>query len=761
MVLEYLAGETLHEKLKALRVVNQRLPRSETIRIIATVCDAASYAHQRGVVHRDLKPANVMLDPQGQVTLMDFGVAKMLGEPQHTTSGVVVGTVAYMSPEQVRGDALDGRADIYSLGVMLYELVAGRAPFEADSAISLMLKHLNEAVPDIRTFAVDIPEALVRVIDKALQKNAADRFQTAAEMAAALRAIEVKAVSDRVAQEAAIVEEASSLITQRVERAEDERLATEKAEAERLAREKEEQDRLAREAERIEAERLAAQKAEEERRAAETAEAERLAAQRAEKERLAAEKAEAERIAREAAERLVAERLAAQKAEEERLVAEKAEAERLVREKAEQERLAREAAERLEAERLAAGKAEAERVAREKEKQDRLAREAERLAAKKAEEKRLAAEKAEAQRLAREKSEQERLAREEAERLKAERLAAKKAEEKRLAAEKAEAQRLAREKSEQERLAREKAERLEAERLAAETAEAKRLARQRAEQERLARAQVEAERRAGQEHAQPAPLDKAQAAALPAARPTAKGRWPLLLLGAVVVVAIVGLIVALPKAGRQPLPSAAGMVTIAGGQYTIGEVADDNHAPQQQVGVGTFWLDKFAVTNAQYAEFLAKTKRQPPTSWDTGTFPAGKEDYPVEGITFDVASAYCSAVDKRLPTEAEWEVAARGPDHWLYPWGNDRDVVKLPPNPYPVGSIDANHSPFGIYDMAGSVWQWVANPYVQVSAGQRVMRGGSYDNFRDMAYRLSGDPNVPTMYATTGIRCAADQVAGE
>ncbi len=189
MVLEYVQGETLHSKLKALNETQQRLPLAESIRIMAAICDAVHYAHQRGMIHRDLKPANVMINPQGQPILMDFGVAKILGGQQHTATGAVVGTPAYLSPEQARGDRPDSRADIYSLGVVLFEMLAGRPPFESDSGARLLLMHLQEPVPDIRKINADIPNDLAGAVEKALAKQAADRFQTAAEMANALRSV--------------------------------------------------------------------------------------------------------------------------------------------------------------------------------------------------------------------------------------------------------------------------------------------------------------------------------------------------------------------------------------------------------------------------------------------------------------------------------------------------------------------------------------------------------------------------------------------
>jgi serine/threonine protein kinase len=189
MVMEYLPGETLQDRLKALSAVKQRFPLTTTATILATVADAVAYAHERGTIHRDLKPANVMLMPQGQPVLTDFGVAKILGGQRHTATGAVIGTPAYMSPEQVRGEPLDGRADIYSLGIMLYEMAAGQPPFEGSSAMTVMLKHVNEPVPDIRLQVADIPQGMVAVIDKALAKRPDQRFQSASQLASALRAV--------------------------------------------------------------------------------------------------------------------------------------------------------------------------------------------------------------------------------------------------------------------------------------------------------------------------------------------------------------------------------------------------------------------------------------------------------------------------------------------------------------------------------------------------------------------------------------------
>lgn len=187
MVLEFVPGETIQAHLKRLNDSNRRLSPKNAMEYMANVCDAVDYAHQRGMIHRDIKPANLMLNTMGQVILMDFGIAKIVGSQRHTATGAVVGTAMYMSPEQIKGEQPDRRTDIYSLGVTLFEMVSGRPPFEADSAMTLMMMHMNDPVPNARTLNPEIPDALVAVINKALAKNPDQRYQTAAQMAAALR----------------------------------------------------------------------------------------------------------------------------------------------------------------------------------------------------------------------------------------------------------------------------------------------------------------------------------------------------------------------------------------------------------------------------------------------------------------------------------------------------------------------------------------------------------------------------------------------
>ena len=499
MVLEYVQGDTLRDKLQALSDTHQSLQLSDTIRIMADICEAVAYAHYKGMIHRDLKPANVILKPKEQSSqleqpiLMDFGVAKLLSGTQYTATGAFIGTAKYMSPEQAQGNRPDERTDIYSLGVMLFEMVMGQAPFEADSTVATLMKHVTEPVPDIRQIQRDVPEELVAIIEKALAKEPADRYQTAAEMAVALKAIDLHAKMEKPATAAQILP-----------------------------------------------------------------------------------------------------------------------------------------------------------------------------------------------------------------------------------------------------------------------------ARERHHTEPVMQKPMPV-----------APTPRRAPSVTPTIQPVKPRRRPVRLIGVLtigfILILVLGFGVSLLFSSSQPsqtaaeksLPLSKGMVQIQSGVYTIGlDPPDRNHADMHQVELAEFWIDQYEVTNAQYADFLKAAGKSAPADWPGGQVPAGQEKYPVKGISWDMAVNYCQQVNKRLPSEAEWEIAARGPERRLYPWGNDPRAVELPKSgTYKVGGKPTNQSPFGVFDMAGNVWEWVGETYAPVEKdGQRVLRGGANDLLKDMAYRLQGDPNAPTMSAASGIRCAANQV---
>ena len=187
IVFEYIPGETLQQRLSRLSASGQRLLLSETIKIMTSVGRALAYAHDEGLVHRDIKPANIMINKREEAILMDFGIAKISGADHHTATGMVLGTARYMSPEQVMGETIDARTDLYALGITLFEMVNGRPPFESDSVAALMMMHVNEPVPDLAKLRPDIPPTLVAVIDKALAKKRAERYQSAAAFVTDLR----------------------------------------------------------------------------------------------------------------------------------------------------------------------------------------------------------------------------------------------------------------------------------------------------------------------------------------------------------------------------------------------------------------------------------------------------------------------------------------------------------------------------------------------------------------------------------------------
>jgi len=190
----YVDGGTLKE------IMGQPLPLEQTVKIISGVARALGYAHQRGVVHRDVKPANVLLASGDWPLLADFGLARMMESVTHVTqTGVGMGTPTYMSPEQGEGKEIDGRSDIYSLGIMLYEMLTGEAPFQADTPVGVVVQHITAPLPLPRKVNPEIPEAMERVILKAVAKNPEDRYQTTDEligdMEKVLAGMPVKALS--------------------------------------------------------------------------------------------------------------------------------------------------------------------------------------------------------------------------------------------------------------------------------------------------------------------------------------------------------------------------------------------------------------------------------------------------------------------------------------------------------------------------------------------------------------------------------------
>lgn len=202
LVMEYIRGGTLKERLEELASQGERLPLADVVKMMAEIADALAYAHRREMVHRDIKPANIMLNEDtGRAVLTDFGIVKLLGNQSmaYTATGALIGTPAYMAPEQALGHSGDHRVDIYSLGVMLFQMVTGILPFDADTPLAVVMKHVNSPTPLPDTIIPGIPWGLQEVVLKAMAKSPDERFQSAGEFAAALRAVDLNSTHSKPA----------------------------------------------------------------------------------------------------------------------------------------------------------------------------------------------------------------------------------------------------------------------------------------------------------------------------------------------------------------------------------------------------------------------------------------------------------------------------------------------------------------------------------------------------------------------------------
>ena len=185
LVMRYMPGGSLRERL-----AQGEMPPEQAVTLVRRMASALDYAHERGIIHRDLKPGNILFDGRGDPFLTDFGIVKMAQGGATLTGESIIGTPAYMSPEQAQGDTtIDHRTDVYSLGVILFEMLTGKQPYMADTPISLALKHIREPIPRLADYSEDLPPALQAVVDKAMAKSPLDRYATGARMAEALEAL--------------------------------------------------------------------------------------------------------------------------------------------------------------------------------------------------------------------------------------------------------------------------------------------------------------------------------------------------------------------------------------------------------------------------------------------------------------------------------------------------------------------------------------------------------------------------------------------
>lgn len=180
---EFVTGTSLKSVIERNRV----LPIKRIVRIITDIAEALEYAHAKGIVHRDIKPENVMLSKRNEVKVMDLGIARSTGAATLTSTGATLGTPFYIAPEQIESSEVDGRADLYSLGVLLYEMLTGHLPFFAETAVNVILMHLNEAPKPPSSFNIPIPAELEGIVLKLMEKKPEHRFHTARELIDALK----------------------------------------------------------------------------------------------------------------------------------------------------------------------------------------------------------------------------------------------------------------------------------------------------------------------------------------------------------------------------------------------------------------------------------------------------------------------------------------------------------------------------------------------------------------------------------------------
>ncbi|MEQ3551300.1 Stk1 family PASTA domain-containing Ser/Thr kinase [Pseudonocardia nematodicida] len=183
IVMEFVDGQTLREIVKTQGPLSQQ----RVVEVMADVCAALDFSHRHGIIHRDVKPANVMINGAGAVKVMDFGIARALGEGQNVTqTAAVIGTAQYLSPEQARGESVDARSDVYAAGCVLFELLTGEPPFTGDTPVAVAYQHVREDPKSPSEVNPSVPPALDAVVLKALSKNPANRYQSSAEMRADL-----------------------------------------------------------------------------------------------------------------------------------------------------------------------------------------------------------------------------------------------------------------------------------------------------------------------------------------------------------------------------------------------------------------------------------------------------------------------------------------------------------------------------------------------------------------------------------------------
>ena len=211
IVMEYVGGQPLSRILG--RSKNHKLPLGPALQLAQEIAEALNYAHGRGVIHRDVKPANILVTREGHAKIADFGIAKV-SHSQMTLPGRVLGSPAYMAPEQLSGESVDGRSDLFSLGVILYTILTGHRPFQGNSAATVISKVAHHDPLPVTVLEADFPPALNRIVSRAIAKDPAQRYQTGAEMAADIQKLRVaRKLLSQTAGSLAVISQDSSVST--------------------------------------------------------------------------------------------------------------------------------------------------------------------------------------------------------------------------------------------------------------------------------------------------------------------------------------------------------------------------------------------------------------------------------------------------------------------------------------------------------------------------------------------------------------------